>query len=184
MFEKLLGLLPSLHGTRGLVYLSIAVSVFSPTIVVSYLVSSQDFQSVDLPHLLLVAAATGGASLLIAAACYLLLELGTALGNIGRMLRDGEVPDELTRKSNSQDAVARTSLSLSGFGSLIVQACAATMVVALHLGLNSFVADVFFVWWRIAPYLAIVIAASVSVGWTRFILGRRAAKSRGVPVAN
>jgi len=182
MFEKLLSLLPSLHGTRGLVYLSIAVSVFSPTIVVAYLVSPQDFQSIDLPHLLLVAAATGGASMLIAAAGYLLLELGSVLGSIGRMLRDGETPDELARKNNSQDALARTSLSLSGFGSLIVQACAATRVVALHLGVNSFIAGVFTFWWQIAPYLGIFIAASVSVGLTRFILGRRAARSRGVPV--
>lgn len=184
MFEKLLSLLPSLHGTRGLVYLSIAVSVFSPTIVVAYLVSPQDFQSIDLPHLLLVTAATGGASLLFASVGYLLLELGSALGNIGRMLRDGEVPDELTRKSNSQDALARTSLSLSGFGSLIVQTCAATKVVALHLGMNSFIAGVFVFWWQIAPYLGIVIAASVLVGWTRFILGRRAAKSRRAPVVD
>lgn len=182
MFEKLLGLLPSLHGTRGLVYLSITVSVFGPTIVVAYLVSPQDFQSVDLTHLLLVAAATGGASLLIAAVGYLLLELGSALGKIGRMLRDGEVPDELTRKTNSPDALARTSLSLSGFGSLIVQACAATWVVASHLGLNSFVAGVFIFWWQIAPYLGIFVAACVSVGLTRFVLGRRAAKNRGLPV--
>jgi len=183
MFEKLLSLLPSLHGTRGLVYLSIAVSVFSPTIVVAYLASPQDFQSVDLPHLLLVAAATGGASLLIAAAGYLLLELGSALGNIGRMLRDGQTPDEITRKNNSQEALARTALSLSGFGSLVVQTCAATAVVALHLGVSSFIAGVFVYWWKIAPCLGLVIAASVLVGWTRFILGRRAAKSRAMPVA-
>jgi len=182
MFEKLLSLLPSLQGTRGLVYLSIAVSIFSPTIVVSYLVSPQDFQSVDLPHLLLVAAATGGASLLIAAAGYLLLELGSVLGNIGRMLRDGEIPDELARKANSPDALARTSLGLSGFGSLIVQACAASRVVALHLGISSFIAGVFAFWWQIAPYLGIFIAASVSVGLTRFILGQRAAKNRTMTV--
>jgi len=182
MFEKLLSLLPSLHGTRGFVYLSIAVSVFGPTIVVAYLVSPQDFQSVDLPHLLLVAAATGGASLLIAAAGYLLLELGSVLGNIGRMLRYRETPDEPTKKANSPDALARTSLSLSGFGSLIVQGYAASRVVALHLGLDSFIAGVFMIWWKIAPYLGIFIAASVAVGLIRFILGRRAVRKRGLPV--
>jgi hypothetical protein len=182
MFDKLLSLLPSLHGTRGIVYLSIAVSVFGPTIVVAYLVRPQDFQSVDLPHLLLIAAATGGASLLMAATGYLLLELGSALGNIGRMLRAGQVPDELTRKANSPDALARTSLSLSGFGSLSVQGYAAFRVVALHLGLDSFIAGVFMIWWQIAPYLGIFIAASVAVGLIRFILGRRAVSKRGLPV--
>jgi len=184
MLEKLLTLLPSLHGTRGLVYLSIAVSVFSPTIVVSYLENPGDFPFVDLAHLLLVAAGTGSASLLIAAAVYLLLELGAALGKMGSMLRLGKVPDEAEKMENSRDAFARTALSLSGFGSLIVQASIATKVVALHLGLGVFVADVFVCWWRIAPSLGICIFLFVSVGTVRFIRGRRAAEKRTASIAS
>jgi len=184
MFEKLISLLPSLHGTRGLVYLSIAVSVFSPTIVVSYLVNPGNFQFVDLTHLLLVAAGTGSASLLIAAAVYLLLELGSALGKMGRMLRLGKVPDEVTKMENSQDALARTALGLSGFGSLTVQALVATKVVALHLGLNIFVADVFVCWWQIAPFLGSCIVLFVSAGMVQFILGRSASEKRRASIAS
>ncbi|MBB6249156.1 hypothetical protein [Rhodanobacter sp. A1T4] len=184
MFEKLISLLPSLHGTRGLVYLSIAVSVFSPTVVVSYLVNPGDFQFVDLAHLFLVAAGTGSASLLIAAAVYLLLELGAALGKMGSMLRLGKVPNEAEKMENSQDALARTALSLSGFGSLIVQASVATKVVALHLSLGIFVADVFVCWWQIAPFLGSCIVLFVSVGMVQFILGRRASEKRKAAVAS
>lgn len=182
MMEKLLSLLLGRQGMRGLVYLSTLISVFSPTIVVAYLVSPQDFGRSDLAHMLLIAAAAGGASLLIAAVIYFLLEIARALMSAGGMLRAGRKPDALEKKSNSQNGMAATALTLSGFGSLILQSYVACKVVALHLGISSFIAGIFVSWWQMAPYLGVTIALMLLMGFASFALGQRAARTLGQPV--